>query len=830
MSGSRSPIRALAGLIAVTIIVLGVAPVPAAAPDLQSLSEGRAPGAAELPLLESRLQELAATLRPATVGLRAGGSGGSGVVISPDGYVLTAAHVSGRAGREFAVLFHDGTRARAKSLGADFGIDAGLLKLEGEGPWPHAEMARDVALKPGQWCIALGHPGGFQPDRPAPLRLGRVLADRRMGVETDCMLINGDSGGPLFDLEGRVIGIHSRIGSSFMANAHVPIKAFSDGWQRMVQGEVWGRGAPQAGGPFIGVRSQRFANRAIIRAVQPGSPADEAGIKADDVVLEFAGKEVGSFADLARAVRSTKPGDAVKVVVERGEERLTLDLTVGRFGDDPGQARSRNEAGDDAAGSASSSATPDQADAEDDPSSESSPEGAATEPGDAAERAAGEADDGAGAASNEPDPGASEKDGDGDGDRDGRSADRGTAPEGTNGPAARSDEDLRRARAEAIERRRRFAALQRQALIERERQRQLKPVEKNHASVLQAFNGIVESARHATVRVFAGDRQVALGTIVDADGYILTKASELRPDITVKLAAGPRLPVEVIGVSDRFDLAMLKVPATELQTVQWAGQPARVGSILATPDGGPTPASFGVVSVEPRKLQSSGFLGVALMPDNGSQIRQVIPDSPAARADLQPGDRILAIDDMEAESRDAIVELLAPKRPGQTIELRFRRDDTVKEVRVRLGRRTEATAGARTSILGGDLSDRRSDFPMALQHDTTLRPDECGGPLVGLDGKAIGLNIARAGRVTSYALPAESLTPLIQQMINGEHRPTDRFDRVLQSRSISDRIETKTLELYRAQAARERAIQAEQRAANELDQLRQTQDALQNSD
>lgn len=826
MSGSGSPLRALAGLMAVTIIVLGVGTSPAAAPDLQSLSEGRAPGAGELPLLESRLQELAASLRPATVGLRAGGSAGSGVVISPDGYVLTAAHVSGRAGREFVVLFHDGTRARAKSLGANFGIDAGLLKLEGEGPWPHAEMARDVALKRGQWCIALGHPGGFQPDRPAPLRLGRVLADRRMGVETDCMLINGDSGGPLFDLEGRVIGIHSRIGSSFMANAHVPIKAFSDGWQRMVQGEVWGRGAPQVGGPFIGVRSQRFANRAVIRAVQPGSPADEAGIKADDVVLEFAGKEVGSFTDLARAVRSTKPGDEVKVVVERGEERLTLDLMVGRFGDDPGQARRGNEAGDDPGGSASPPATPDQADAEDDASGESSPEGAATEPGDAAESAAGAADDGAGAAPNEPDAGASENDGDGDG----RSADRGTASEGTNGPAARSDEALRRARAEAIARRRRFAALQREALIERERQRELKPVEKNHASVLRAFSGIVESARQATVRVFAGERQVALGTIVDADGYILTKASELRPDITVKLAAGPRLPVEVIGVSDRFDLAMLKVPATELQPVQWAGQPASVGSILATPDGGPTPAAFGVVSVEPRELQGSGFLGVALMPDNSSQIRQVVPDSPAARADLQPGDRILAIDDMAAESRNAVVELLAPKRPGQTIELRFRRDDAVKEVDVRLGRRTGGTAGARTNILGGDISDRRSDFPMALQHDTTLRPEECGGPLVGLDGKAVGLNIARVGRVTSYALPAESLTPLIQQMINGEHRPADRFNRILESRSISDRIETKTLELYRAQAARERARQAELRAANELDQLRETQDALRSSD
>ena len=88
-------------------------------------------------------------------------------------------------------------------------------------------MGRSKDLGRGQWCICIGHPGGYQPGRSAPVRVGRILDNRPSGIRTDCVLVGGDSGGPLFDTKGMIIGINSRIGSTIRANLHAPIDAFT---------------------------------------------------------------------------------------------------------------------------------------------------------------------------------------------------------------------------------------------------------------------------------------------------------------------------------------------------------------------------------------------------------------------------------------------------------------------------------------------------------------------------------------------------------------------------------------------------------------------------
>ncbi|MCE9548017.1 MAG: serine protease, partial [Planctomycetia bacterium] len=172
----------------------------------------------ELKAMQERLRQLAAKVIPVTVGIRLPSGMGSGVIISEDGYVLTAGHVSNRPGRDIKVILPDGRQVSARTLGANYGIDSGLVKITEPGKWPHAELGDSSRLKLGQWCLVTGHPGGFDKGRTAPLRVGRILELSPGTIVTDCTLVGGDSGGPLFDADGHVIGINSRIGNELYAN------------------------------------------------------------------------------------------------------------------------------------------------------------------------------------------------------------------------------------------------------------------------------------------------------------------------------------------------------------------------------------------------------------------------------------------------------------------------------------------------------------------------------------------------------------------------------------------------------------------------------------
>jgi len=198
----------------------------------------------------------------------------------------------------------------------------------------------------GQWCLATGHPGGLQPQQPAAglpsgnpmaktpaLRLGRILGlgadDPELpSLSTDCTLIGGDSGGPLFDMQGQVIGIHSRIAESLTANVHVPINVFRDAWTRLRDGENWG--SLPGWQPFLGVQGEPDASDARISRVFPDTPADRAGMRPGDVVMRFAGNTIGDFASLQRYVELQEPGAKVRIVVQRGGSQVELEVVLGR--------------------------------------------------------------------------------------------------------------------------------------------------------------------------------------------------------------------------------------------------------------------------------------------------------------------------------------------------------------------------------------------------------------------------------------------------------------------------------------------------------------------
>lgn len=295
---------------------------------LAELLRGESPRTVDdLKLIQTRVHELTKKVIAATVGVQVGPAWGSGVIVSKDGYVLTAAHVSGQPGRDVRFMLADGRVLKGKTLGLYRTLDAGLMKITEEGEYPAVEMARSDELQPNQWCLATGHPGGYQDDRQPVVRLGRVLWNDNAAITTDCTLVGGDSGGPLFDLEGRVIGINSRIGGKITANMHVPVNTFRDTWDRMLKGDAWGH--LEGHEPYIGIRAESKTS-AKIAHVNAGSPAAKAGVKEGDVIVSLNELSISDFDAFRKAIAERQPGDKVKLTIKRGEETLNFDVKLAR--------------------------------------------------------------------------------------------------------------------------------------------------------------------------------------------------------------------------------------------------------------------------------------------------------------------------------------------------------------------------------------------------------------------------------------------------------------------------------------------------------------------
>lgn len=305
-------------------------------PGLGRMRKGDEPrNQAELISLEKQQTKVADKVNLVTVNLQHGSTQGSGVIITGSGYILTAAHVAGRPNQKINIILHDGSRVVGVSMGVNRNSDAGLVRItEGRDtaidPWPHATLGASADLQLGQWVIATGHPGGWMADRPAVVRIGRLLRVLPSTLVTDCSLIGGDSGGPLFDLEGKLIGIHSRIGIDVDDNMHVPVDVFDESWSRLVQNEAWG--SLPGFKPAIGVRGasdKDSENSCKIGRVEPNNSADKAGIRAGDVILKFDNVPTSNFDDLKAAVDSVTPGEQVTVVLQREGKQMSVRLIVG---------------------------------------------------------------------------------------------------------------------------------------------------------------------------------------------------------------------------------------------------------------------------------------------------------------------------------------------------------------------------------------------------------------------------------------------------------------------------------------------------------------------
>jgi serine protease Do len=267
---------------------------------------------------------------------------GSGFIISPDGYILTNTHVVDDAD-EVTVKLTDKREFKAKVVGKDSRTDIALIKIDAK-DLPTVAIGDPDKLKVGEWVAAIGSPFGFENSVTAGIvsAKGRALPDENYVpfIQTDVAVNPGNSGGPLFNLRGEVVGvnsqIYSRTGGYMGLSFAIPIDvAMNVGDQLRAHGKV------SRGRLGIGIQdvtsdlARSFGLEkpvgALVSAVDRGGPADKAGIAVGDVIVAYDGKSVKNSFDLPRMVAATKPGSRVPVTVWRQGKQREVSVTVGEL-------------------------------------------------------------------------------------------------------------------------------------------------------------------------------------------------------------------------------------------------------------------------------------------------------------------------------------------------------------------------------------------------------------------------------------------------------------------------------------------------------------------
>lgn len=295
-------------------------------------------------------------------------------------------------------------------------------------------------------------------------------------------------------------------------------------------------------------------------------------------------------------------------------------------------------------------------------------------------------------------------------------------------------------------------------------------------AVVAAFEPQRKVLQTSSAVMLDGRKEIGYGVVVSQEGHILAKASEVASVAGLSVTVNERnfKEVKVLMVDPQWDVALLKVEATGLVPVVWAATSAVPQGTWVVANGATTRTTrrqlAGIVSAKIREIPASGgaALGVVLNAKAKSlEVAEVNEKSGAKDAGLQKGDVILTIEGKKVKKVEDIGEILKDRKAGTSVKMTYRRDGKEIAVDVRLAARGELFTDQmnRNDQMSGDFSPRRSGFPRVMQHDILGSRQVQGGPLLDLDGKCLGMNIARANRAESFAIPVEDVKEIAARLM-----------------------------------------------------------------
>lgn len=608
----------------------------------------------DLPSLQQELLATIERVRPAVVNVTGRGSGFSGVIVSAEGHVLSAGHAVSPGGR-YRLTLPDGRRLRGVGKGSNPRADAALILItDPPADLPYASMGDSAALVTDQPCFGLSYPGGPKAGSEPVARFGRVVRNRssRGMLQSSVLMEPGDSGGPLFDLNGCVIGIHSRIGRSMERNYEVPVNVFRDFWNELNREQTF----TQAGLPLprLGIRFERFRGEAEgapglrIVSVFDDSLVSDADVLPEDRLLQVYGRHLGAISDLQEALAAARDegAESITLQLQRGDETLEQEIAF-------------------------------------DVECEAAPEVPLP-------------------ANDLPEV---------------------PTPEG-------------------------------------------RPELEKLAEVVADLEDRLDDSCITIESRFGDDHRTITGTCIVETPWIISKSSAVGETPTTDVA-GESVALTVIARDATNDVVLLQAPhphESGIDLEQRAAAP-RMGTFVLSPD--PDGAGFVSIIGSPGfaspKQQSRGFLGV--MPstygDNeGARLEQVTEAGAAEQAGLLVGDIITQLNDKVIRSQGELRSFLASLDPGAVITATLQRADDELTKTVTLGGVPETSNHAADQMA---KSGRRDGFREIVPHDADLSPDDCGGPLFDLEGRLLGINIARNSRTRSFTVPATLVSEFVEQ-------------------------------------------------------------------
>ena len=310
-----------------------------------------------------------------------------------------------------------------------------------------------------------------------------------------------------------------------------------------------------------------------------------------------------------------------------------------------------------------------------------------------------------------------------------------------------------------------------------QRAEELRATRKQSQEVYNSIQPAVQAASESTVWVWANRRQVAMGTVVGQGDKVLTKWSEIafsKTPVQVVGGDGRTATATVLGVYQDDDVALLQLEGAGFSPVQWSAKPSPgLGRFLIAAGAEGSALNIGVVAVEERPLRDSdqAFIGITLDPGyegEGIRVLETSDGGGAANAGLRRGDVVLRIDGEKVSSPFELRNALLEYAPGDEARITFLRRGSESEAVIELTGRPEFPGVPEGRLrtmrqMGGPISLVGRGFPTAIQTDMQLKPRQCGGPVVDLNGEVIGMTISRTDRTRSFIIPAARIDQILNQ-------------------------------------------------------------------